>query len=243
MKKLARVYLIIFSGILFSIPFSISYAGIIFSPESAIAGSTYGNDPHFGIENVIDQSGLYSTFVSGVTDFDSYIASNPLHNYLAPDKEWFGGKKGIVVAGGRVYYPKDTVTFNLGNTYEMDKFALWNEENGGVRAAKIFASLNGVDFSEILNINPTGNQFQNNGSGEDHGFDYSAEVFLFSGVVTAKYLRFDMTCPNGNSIYAGCSMGEIAFSQYGSSVVSAPEPSTLAIFVLSMVIFGWRRAI
>ena len=37
----------------------------------------------------VNQNGLFDTFVSGVTDFDTYIATNPLHTFQDVGFEWF----------------------------------------------------------------------------------------------------------------------------------------------------------
>lgn len=68
-----------------------SSAATIVAPVTAVTTSQFisssGND--YFIENTIDQSGLSLPFISGVTDFDSYLASKPMHTSNANGNEWF----------------------------------------------------------------------------------------------------------------------------------------------------------
>jgi len=48
-------------------------AGLILSPVSATASNTFS--AIFSIDNITNQSGLSNGFVSGVDDFDAYIAT------------------------------------------------------------------------------------------------------------------------------------------------------------------------
>jgi hypothetical protein len=69
-----------------------SWASTIISPVTAVATSQFisssGND--YSIGNTIDQSGLsLPSFISGLTDFDSYLASKPTHTSNANGNEWF----------------------------------------------------------------------------------------------------------------------------------------------------------
>ena len=67
-----------------------SAASPIVAPVSAFATSNFGptrND--YSIKNTINQSGLSLKYVSGVTDFDSYLASKPQHTSNANGNEWF----------------------------------------------------------------------------------------------------------------------------------------------------------
>jgi hypothetical protein len=67
-----------------------SAASTIVAPVSAFATSNFGptrND--YSIENTIDQSGLSLKYISGVTDFDSYLAKKPKHTSNADGNEWF----------------------------------------------------------------------------------------------------------------------------------------------------------
>lgn len=68
-----------------------SWASTIVAPVTAVATSQFisssGND--YSIANTIDQSGLSLPFISGLTDFDSYLASKPRHTSNANGNDWF----------------------------------------------------------------------------------------------------------------------------------------------------------
>jgi hypothetical protein len=64
----------------------VGQATVIQSPTGATASSTFSED--YDIGNTIDQSGLSVTFISGTSDFDAYLASNPIHDPIAIDQEW-----------------------------------------------------------------------------------------------------------------------------------------------------------
>jgi hypothetical protein len=67
MKKSALIAMAVFS-----IAAANANATVIISPTTASASSEFGAD--FDIGNTMDQSGLFSGFVSGVTDFDTPIS-------------------------------------------------------------------------------------------------------------------------------------------------------------------------
>ena len=113
-------------------------AGTILSPTAALASSEFSSD--YSINNTIDQSGLSSGFVSGVTDFDTYLATNPTHNLLAFHNEWFT-PEGVHSA---------QVDYNLGAIYNIDRLALWNEEFSGLSAFNILISSDNVNFISLL---------------------------------------------------------------------------------------------
>jgi hypothetical protein len=81
-------------------------AATIVAPVTAFATSNFGptrND--YSIENTIDQSGLSLDYVSGITDFDTYLASKPRHTSNANGNEWFSqdfSKPGKALSSGNV---------------------------------------------------------------------------------------------------------------------------------------------
>ena len=63
-------------------------AGSIIAPTSGVINS---GGPGFGTLNeTFNQSGLSVGYVAGVTDFNTYIASNPTHTTTFGGFEWFG---------------------------------------------------------------------------------------------------------------------------------------------------------
>lgn len=196
-------------------------ASTILSPITAVASSEFSLD--FGINNTINQSGLSSNFVSGVTDFDTYLAIIPTHSLVAFQNEWFT-PSGIHSA---------QVNYDLGGIYNIDKLALWNEEASGIGAFNISVSSDNTNFSLLsAGLMPFNNPL---------GFNYLAEVFLF-GSASARYVRFDITgCPQADSGFDGCAIGEVAFSANQGEVSSVPVPAALPLMASALGAFGLGR--
>lgn len=190
----------------------------IFSP---VGWQINSGGPGFGsVNDTINQSGLFVPFISGVTDFDSYIATNPEHTWVftdgSQDFEWFSN----------VNTTSASVTYDLGSPIVINRLALWNEESSGIGTLNLFQSLDGINFSPLaLGLNPT-----NNPAGM---FNYPADVFNLTPANT-RYVRFDMSdCPQLPSAFTACAIGEVAFrAASGSPIPSTPEPSTLVGLLL-----------
>lgn len=183
-------------------------AGAIFSPTAATINS---GGPGFGSINdtfaLSNQHGLLAPYISDSTDFDTYIATNPLHSAGFPGFEWFSNFGDSSAS----------VTYDLGTVRSFDRMALWNEESAGVGVLDLFHSIDNVSFTPLAaGLTPTDNPVT----------DYLADVFAVSA--TARYVRFDMSsCPQQPSFFDACSIGEVAFREFvGNSV---PEPGSLAL--------------
>ena len=211
MRKLTKCFL----GLALASAMSCASAGAIFSATSATINS--GGPGSGSINNTFDQSGLSIGYTSGVTDFDTYLAGNPLHSTTFPGLEWFSNQDENFAS----------VTYNLGSLRNLDALALWNEEASGIGLLSLFGSTDGVNFSLIVdNLSPT-----------DHapgGTDYGANVFTF-GNVSAQYIRFDMNrCPQPLSAYNACSIGEVAFREAPDTPTAVPEPAMIGLFSLGL---------
>jgi hypothetical protein len=140
----------------------VAQASTIISPTGATASSEFS--PTYDIGNTIDHSGLFINFVSGVTDFDTYLALNPQHTLVADNNEWFSSE-GVTSA---------TITYNLGSAIAVDRLALWNEEFSGFGTARVSTSLDNVTYSFLTTIPVDSPGGQN----------YGAQVFGLGALTT-----------------------------------------------------------
>lgn len=190
-------------------------AGAIVSPVAVSATNSYP-DITFGTpENLINQGGLLSGFVSGVTDFSTYIASNPQHGSLSAGAEWFTANNASSA----------TLTFNLGSVLSIASVAAWVDEFWGAGDIEVLLSVDDIAYSSVGSFAPT--------DWDTSVQSYGADVFSFAPT-SAQYVQLSLSgCPQPLSISGGgCGMGEVAFNSVAATV---PEPGTL-------VLMGWGIA-
>lgn len=199
------------SFLLLALPLTmpVQAARVIQSPVSA---TILSSGPGFGsINNTINQSGLSSGFVSGVTDFDAYLATNPTHTLAFPCCEWFGNQNTSTAS----------VLYDMGAVYTVSGLALWNEESSGIGLLNLYASTDGISFSPLLlGVVPT-----------DHFLvNYPADIFNFPATAL-RYMRFDMSnCPQPNAAsFSACAIGEVAMAVGGRNGGEVPEPGTFVL--------------
>ena len=186
----------------------------------AVNGVINSGGPGDGLlANTWNQSGLSSNYVSGVTDWATYMGGNPTHSFEFFCCEWFSNR-GTSSA---------SVTYDLGLTRGIDALALWNEEGSGIGLLNLYGSSDGISFFSLsLGLTPFDNPAF---------VDYPADVFTFSSA-NVRYIRFDMSnCPQPNGVnppYQACAIGEVAFRT--ASVV--PEPATYALMLPGLVVVG-----
>lgn len=189
---------------------------------SAVSGVINSGGPGFGaLSSTFDQSGLLSGYTSGVTLFDTFLASGPLHGTAFAD-EWFSN----------IGTTSASVTYNLGSVMNINRLALWNDEGVGAATFDLFGSVNGVDFFALaLGLIPT-----------DHTTldPYLADVFGWAGQ-NLQFVRMDISgCPqtgiNGGIDF--CAIGEVAFAA-GQPQVPVPEPGTFLLMLSGLLGLGF----
>jgi F5/8 type C domain len=184
---------------------SANAAGLIFSPVGGVINS--GGPGSGTLADTYNQNGLTTKFVSGVSDFDTYLAPKPTHTNVFAGNEWFS-EFGTSSA---------TVTYDLGSALNIDRLALWNEDASGIGRFNLLASRDNVNFSSLaVGLSPFANS-------STTPF-YAAQVFTFANT-SARYVRFEASGCRSD-VYAACAIGEVAFS-VNSSATAVPEPFTI----------------
>lgn len=197
--KNTQISTVIFS--FFMLTSSMATASVILSP-TAVVGNTMGTGVNGGsTANIINQTGLSSGFVSGVTDFSAYLATSPSHETNDEDNAW-AGENGPVLGD---------LDFDLGDTFLLSSLALWSQSNAnGIDGFTVFSSLD-TTFSSTINLGTFSASILN-----------PITVQTFVTPSTAQFIRLRV-----NSIHGGNSVniGEIAFE-----VSAVPIPATAWLF-------------
>lgn len=191
---------------------SFAQAGQITSAGTLMTNTMGSYVPQFGVSNMTDQSGLSAHYVSGVTDFESFVASGVVHT---------GGDYTSWVSPAHV--SSGYFTFDLGATYNLSKFVMWNGTyglNASVNGFSISTS-NVSDFSTFTDVGIfTGNQ--------QH---YGATVYDLQDT-SARYVKLSI---RGNFGSAFTGVGDIAFD---TTVSAVPEPETYALMLAGLGLVG-----
>lgn len=195
-----------------------AHAGQIIGAIDATINSGLGyDDVDNDIANTYNQAGLYEQYQQGITDFDSYIGSSPFHTSDYNNNEWFSA------------FTATSVTYDLGQVFNINAIALWNEESAGIATFDLFGSIDGLQFFSLAeDLLPTDNPFDENQPNAD--YRYLPEVFNFA-TANLQYVRLDISgCRGLKGPYDICSIGEVAFR-----ATDVPEPAALALVCLGLL--------
>ena len=187
---------------------SASQAGVIIQPK-AVTVNIGGELLNFPAFNMINQSGLSEKYKSGVTNFDEYVGGKPKHS--ADAGEWLStGPLSMA-----------TVTFDLGEVYEFNGVAIWNEDASSLSTiiARIpfLGSYSAFGFADARS---------------DLGVAYGPTVSRHQNI-TSRYVTFDLYgCNRSGFAHNGCGLGEVAFRSTKDAPAGVPEPATWAMMIL-----------
>ena len=183
----------------------------ILSPVSATASNTIDGS----IAHTIDESGLQTAFISGVTDFSTYIASNPVHDGPNASNAW---------AGAISAAPID-LDYNLGASYTVDALALWTSFSGfSINRFSVFTATDS-GFVTAVNVG--------NFSALDTN-PVTAQVFALAPSV-GSFLRVEVLSDHGS---AAVNLSELAVEAGPASV---PEPMSLVLVGTGLLAVARRR--
>ena len=183
---------------------------VVLSPVSVTTAiPSYPNNDTVSVTNMINQSGITTPFVSGVTVFDAYFA-NPGQVFATSGN------------GGTNNWQSDTVfdsgyqgfiDFDLGAVYQINKIAIWNRSISNL-TVKVLNDLAGPE--------QVGGNFTIFNR-QSFNFSYAVDVLTFTNICTGRFVRLDI---NGIYPFQGFSFGTVSVGEVVVSAVpvGAPPP-------------------
>lgn len=202
------------------------------------SGTVYNNtggefNASYAVERMTDQSGLSDTYVSGVTDFQTFVTSGVTH----VTQEGQGGVAWLSDGIGGLPF---VVDFDLGSEFQINAVAIWNGAAGNdasINSFDIFTS-DTDDFAVSTLVGSFNNPI---------GVDGPEPVNVFNLTQsTSQYIRLQINTTYGNTCCAV--IGEIAFDLDASSApptapVAVPTLSAYGIVlaILAMIFLAGRR--
>lgn len=197
---------------------SSAHAGVIYQATSI--SSPDGSEVNNPISRLIDQSGLSASYISGITDFDSFTSSTTAA---------FIGQNNIGGVGGAT---SSTATFDffLGSIINLGGMAIWNQAGtASLRFFDVFGSTDGSTFSFLTSGEmpaPSSTTAE-----PAHIFSWAPAAVSYIRLVTLENFGFS----------TATRLNEVAFNQVAISTV--PTSGSLAFLLFCAAgIFATSRS-
>ena len=186
---------------------STSAAEVIYGATAVSSNAISG----FPAANLVNQSGLSSNYVSGVTGLAGYSATH------------LGSSSS---SGGFFALAPAWATFDLGTMRTLTKLALWNDQD--YQAVKDFNVLisNTLDFSSATSMGAFSATF----GGNNWSYSTPTDMQIFDLTdATGRYVKLNFLSAHQDGYV---NIGEIAF--IGGAASAVPEPGSLALLGLGL---------
>ncbi|AKJ27581.1 PEP-CTERM sorting domain-containing protein [Caldimonas brevitalea] len=181
-----------------------AHAGVALQPVEVSTSAGWV----FDVEHLIDQTGLNTTYVSGVDDFDAFVSTKPSAVHCFGDCVWATQNTHSA-----------TLDFDLGTLASVESLALWNLGADDPSSLKTFELVLSRDagFSDATSV---GTFTAANDLGDS--FTTFVQVFDFEPTFAA-YARINVI-----ESWSPDSFG-VGFNEVVFNATPVPEPSTFAL--------------
>jgi hypothetical protein len=194
-------------------------AGTILQPSAASTSMGTVASPGYSPTHVIDQTGLTAPYISGVTNFDTYVPVTKTTAGGSGSNSWFSASGNIT----------GNFDFDLGVPIGIESFALWPDPQPNAhQGPKNFSLIGSLDPTFTTQI-PLGSYVATEINGDVNN---AGQIFTFTPTV-ARYVRMNITSNYGSTLFTG--MVEAAFEQ------SVPEPTTPTLLLTATAATLLRR--
>lgn len=201
---------------------SAATAGTILAP-TVYSNSLGQLDPSYPVSALRDQSGLSANYVSGVTDFATFIGSGVTH--AADDlKSWLSDEQKA----------RGFMILDLGASYAIANFVMWNGAQAGGNG--LGTSVRGFSLTASDDLNAFNNAVFGFTGNETN---WNASVYNMAGAI-GRYVKFSIegnfiinpNVPDGSE--PPISIGEIAFDVGPVTTNPVSEPVSLSLIGLGL---------
>lgn len=189
---------------------SLGFAQVMLSPTAVVYSSISSYNDSLSVTNMINQSGVETPFVSGVTSFPTY--------FTEPHLMWANSGNG----GGNNWWSTLTfdpgyqgyVDFDLGAVYSINGLAIWNQSLSNV-TVKVLTDLGGAE-QVVGDFNLINRQ--------NYFSSYPVDMLPFATTYQARYVRLVI-----NSIHPlqGFSFGYTIVGEVVASVTTTGTPAPM----------------